>query len=309
MTFFAEINDNDQKPTPTPAGPAAISAEPDQKTGRILKARRLELGLKFKDIAKDIKIKSEYLKAIEDEEFDLLPTPQYLRLFLKSYAQHLGFDEQEIYGIFDTQEMPIKKPEKKEPLIDNLPPSPLNKIGMKTVIWGGIAAVVMLLLVVIWIFGVGRQDTLPPAEVDTSANESLAGSVADSTPVTAETAISEPEDIPIQPVQQGYRLQIRGRDSTWMVIQSDSDTAFIGFLGPGEVKSWTADSSFKFSLSRREGVEAIINGRYLKPFTQWPGPIQAREVGGFNLERYLDSTRLTENGGGFQDPVEETEAP
>jgi hypothetical protein len=94
-----------------------------------------------------------------------------------------------------------------------------------------------------------------------------------------------------------------------MCIQSDGDTVFEENILPGEIMWWTADSSFKFSLVHSEGVEAMINGRYLKPFAQWRGRIQAREVGGFNLERYLDSTRLTENAGGFQDPLQETEAP
>jgi len=302
MTFFTEINGEDRKKSSVP-GPAAVPPSPDVTIGALLKARRLELGLKHKDISKDIKIKPEYIKAIEDEEFDLLPTPEYLRLFLKTYAVHLGFDAQEIYGIYDTQEMPIRKPEKKEASkdIQPLPPPPPARANLKTIFLISISAIVVLIVIFALLFGFGRDETGPaestaPTEPAEQA-EPVETPVVDSIPDTTESR--PPSRMPAEPLMSGYRLQMRGIDSTWMVIQADSDTVFIGFFGPGDTRWWNADSSFKFSLTNFTGVEASINGRYLKPFGRWGGPVQAREIGGFNLDRYLDSTRLTENGSGL----------
>ena len=283
MTFFVELNSNDRQPQPPPTGPAPVPPNTGTRVGPLLKARRLELGLKHKDITKEIKIKPEYLKAIEDEEFDLLPTPQYLRLFLRTYALHLGFDIQEIYSIFDTQEMPVKKPEKKEPRLEAPQPSPTPQSGMKAYIWAGAAGVVVLFLIVLWLFSPGKK--APPPS--TSTQIGTADSVADTASQPAAV------EVPVRPLSWRYHLQVRGLDSTWMVIQADSDTVFMGFIEADEVRSWSADSSFKFSLSHFDGVEAKINGCYLKPFRQWRGPVQAREVGGYNLDRYIDSTRLT----------------
>jgi len=298
MTFFTEIDGEDRKKSSAP-GPAAVPPSPDVTIGALLKARRLELGLKHKDISKDIKIKSEYLRAIEDEEFDLLPTPEYLRLFLKTYAVHLGFDAQEIYGIYDTQEMPVKKPEKKEAPPEIQPPLPPPiRANMKTIFLVSIGAIMVLIVIFALLFGLGGNETEPveltaPAEQAESNEMPLVDSMID----TAGTPT--PAGMPAEPLTSGYRLQMRGIDSTWMVIQADRDTVFVGFFEPGETRWWNADSSFKFSLSNFTGVEASINGRYLKPFGRWGGPVQAREVGGFNLDQFLDSTRLMENGSGL----------
>ena len=265
MTFFTEINGEDRKKSSAP-GPAAVPPSPDVTIGALLKARRLELGLKHKDISKDIKIKSEYLKAIEDEEFDLLPTPEYLRLFLKTYAVHLGFDAQEIYGIYDTQEMPVKKPEKKEapPEIQPPPPPPIGA-NLKTIFLISIGAIVVLIVIFALLFGFGGNETEPiestaPAEQAESNETSLVDSTTDTTTTSAPIQVSP------EPLMSGYRLQIRGIDSTWIVIQADDDTVFKNTLEPGEIRSWSADSAFRFSLVNYDGVEASINGRYLKPF-------------------------------------------
>ncbi len=286
MTFFVEQNNEDAKPHPAPPGPATTPQENGAKVGQLLKARRLELGLKHKDVFKEIKIKTEYLKAIEDEEFDKLPTPEYLRLFIRSYAQHLGFDIQEIYGIFDTQEMPVIKSEKKDSGQQPQQPPEPQESRLKTYIWGSIGAVIILFVLVVWIFGPGEEP--PPAQPEQSA-PAVADSTVDS--VKAQVGLAIP-DIPPTPQ---CRLYIRGLDSTWMVIQADDDTVFLGFIEENVTKSWVADSSFKFSLSNYDGVEAAINGRYLKPFRQWNGPVRAREVGGYNLDRYLDSTRMDQS--------------
>ena len=42
----------------------------------------------------ETKIRVRYLRALEDEDFDVLPGPTFVRGFLRSYASHLGLDGQ-----------------------------------------------------------------------------------------------------------------------------------------------------------------------------------------------------------------------
>ena len=288
MTFFVELNGSEPEPSVPPPEPPAPPPEPQIGVGQVLKTRRLELGLKHKDIARDIKIKADYLKAIEDEEFDSLPTPQYLRLFLKSYAEHLGLDVQEIYALYDTREAPIRKLEKKELRKDKeIPPPPpvvdappaVRRYGW--VIAGG-AAVVIVIVVVIALF-MARKKT---REAETGAEPVPINIVGDTSSALSETETQPP------PVPARHQLDVRALDSAWMFIEADNDTAFWGTLKPGEVRTWTAVNFFKFSLSVSARAEARFDGQYLKPFLNWGRPIRAREIGLFNLEEYLDSTRL-----------------
>ncbi len=42
----------------------------------------------------ETKIRARYLRALEDEDFDVLPGPTFVRGFLRSYAAYLGLDGQ-----------------------------------------------------------------------------------------------------------------------------------------------------------------------------------------------------------------------
>ncbi len=62
--------------------------------GSSLREARLRQELDFPELEERTKIRPKYLRALEDERFDILPAPTYVRGFLRSYAQSLGLDGQ-----------------------------------------------------------------------------------------------------------------------------------------------------------------------------------------------------------------------
>jgi cytoskeletal protein RodZ len=62
--------------------------------GTSLREARLRQGLDFPELEQATKIRGKYLRALEDEEFDLLPAKTYVKGFLRSYAEYLGLDGQ-----------------------------------------------------------------------------------------------------------------------------------------------------------------------------------------------------------------------
>ncbi len=114
-------NDRDNTSLGLPAGdssperahpnvaPSEIDITKDH-LGEILTARRHQLGLRIEEIAEDIKIRADYLRAIEQEAFDNLPTAEYGRLFLKSYAERLGLNVNDIYALYDVHHRPPWEP-------------------------------------------------------------------------------------------------------------------------------------------------------------------------------------------------------
>ncbi len=61
-------------------------------TGGDLKQMRMELGISLKDIAERTKKIIHLLKAIEDDEYDRLPSRFYLESFLRAYVNYLVVD-------------------------------------------------------------------------------------------------------------------------------------------------------------------------------------------------------------------------
>lgn len=51
-------------------------------------------GLEFAELEHSTKIRSKYLRALEDEQFDVLPAQTYIKGFLRTYAEYLGLDGQ-----------------------------------------------------------------------------------------------------------------------------------------------------------------------------------------------------------------------
>jgi Helix-turn-helix domain/Domain of unknown function (DUF4115) len=62
--------------------------------GTTLRDARTRQGLDFPELEQRTKIRPKYLRALEDERFDILPAPTYVRGFLRSYAEALGLEPQ-----------------------------------------------------------------------------------------------------------------------------------------------------------------------------------------------------------------------
>ncbi|MDD3607805.1 MAG: DUF4115 domain-containing protein [Candidatus Moranbacteria bacterium] len=64
--------------------------------GEKLRQSREKAGIDLAEIAKNTRIKLDYLEKIERDNFDELPPDVYVKGFLKSYAKYLGLNEQEV---------------------------------------------------------------------------------------------------------------------------------------------------------------------------------------------------------------------
>ena len=62
--------------------------------GNSLREARLRQSLEFSDIERVTKIRPKYLRALEEEQFDILPAQTYVKGFLNTYAEFLGLDGQ-----------------------------------------------------------------------------------------------------------------------------------------------------------------------------------------------------------------------
>jgi cytoskeleton protein RodZ len=72
---------------------------------RLVRAREAR-GLTLEDAERDTRISRRYLEALEDEQFERIPAPVYARGFLRSYAQYLGMDPQELLALFPRGDEP-----------------------------------------------------------------------------------------------------------------------------------------------------------------------------------------------------------
>ena len=71
--------------------------------GERLKKRREEKGISIKEISEKLKIKVSYLENLEENDYDKLPPDVYVKGFIRSYAQFVGFDVQKMVDLYSKE--------------------------------------------------------------------------------------------------------------------------------------------------------------------------------------------------------------
>lgn len=71
-----------------------------KELGPLLKAKREEMGLAYGQISAQIKVSQRYLEALENEAWDRLPSPAFVKGFIRSYARVLGLSEDALVALY-----------------------------------------------------------------------------------------------------------------------------------------------------------------------------------------------------------------
>ena len=82
--------------------------------GELLRKAREEAGEDLKEISKILKIRYDYLKAIEDGNFKYLPEEVYIKGYIREYAEFLHIDPATALAAYVRQTSPPKEERRPE---------------------------------------------------------------------------------------------------------------------------------------------------------------------------------------------------
>ena len=68
--------------------------------GQLLRETRKEKGLTLQEVEEQTRIRAKFIRALEDEKYDDLPTPGHVSGFLRNYALFLGLDVDEVRALY-----------------------------------------------------------------------------------------------------------------------------------------------------------------------------------------------------------------
>jgi cytoskeleton protein RodZ len=135
------------------------------RVGETLRNARLAQGVELADVERATKIRTRFLRAIEDEHWDVLPGRAYARGFLRTYAEFLDLNPDPLVEMLNRALEPAPEEAPPEPvvqhgtrprsLIGTLPPRLLAALG------GG-AVIVILLVLGLTAGNDNDQDLRPP---------------------------------------------------------------------------------------------------------------------------------------------------
>ena len=90
--------------------------------GEELRHRREQRGISLAEISEATRIGTRFLKAIETDNFSILPGGIFTRSFIRAYAKHVGMNEDEAIGLYQHQ---VAGASSEEPTTPSAPEKPL----------------------------------------------------------------------------------------------------------------------------------------------------------------------------------------
>lgn len=196
-------------------------AEPQVATvGERLRVAREEKGLSLEDVAAQTRIPRRHLESLENSDWAHLPAPTYTNGFAKSYATVVGLDRVEI-GEQLRSEMGGQRPATTAEVFEPADPA---RTMPKWLVFGAIAAVLLLVLVMTWLNERSVQGS------DETANDAAATAVAPEVATPAPT----PGPAAAAPVAQAA-VAITANEPVWIqVYEKGGRTLFAGQLAAGQ---------------------------------------------------------------------------
>lgn len=146
-----------------------------------LRSARRSKKLKFPTITETIRIREDYLRAMEDGAFDQLPGGVYTRSHLKSYSEFLGLDSAPLLERLDKELGSAPKEDEvslaPEPFRTSFSPNPL--------------LIVVSLLTCVAAYALWQRDAVPPAPPVNERQKEVVAVYTDPAPIITLVANSE----------------------------------------------------------------------------------------------------------------------
>ncbi len=70
------------------------------KFGEFLKRERIMRDISIEEISQKIKIKTEFIEAIEADRYETLPDTAYTKGYIRAYSDYIGLNTSEVMLIF-----------------------------------------------------------------------------------------------------------------------------------------------------------------------------------------------------------------
>jgi cytoskeleton protein RodZ len=138
--------------------------------GNSLRDARLRRHLDFRQVEQATKIRSRYLRALEEEDFESLPAETYVRGFLRSYADFLGLDGQLFVDEYNSRFVTGDDYYQQLRPRRSLPGRPGRGLETNVILFALTAIAVMTALVIAaWKFSAGSSSRSAPVSAPTAA--------------------------------------------------------------------------------------------------------------------------------------------
>jgi|SRR5689334_6322330 len=252
--------------------------------GRILRSARERQDRALAEIAHDLCLTQDYLRAIEADDVKSLPGVFFYRNFVKQYAAILGVNELEIRPGVDAlaaQADETAQPVAKAPApVRRLDPivADSNRSSAGAKFGASLAGFVFVLLACSAFYAWWSR----PSQAALTKPQALPPVVQPAPAPVAAPPVSTSAEIPAPAASPGVQiaatteqrtvdgvnqvvLNLSATEKTWLSITSDGKRLFSGFLEPSQTKTLTGLEAARMTVGNAGGIEVRLNGKPIGP--------------------------------------------
>jgi len=245
--------------------------------GNSLREARIRRGLTIKDVEDITKIRSKYLEALEENDYEVLPGPTYVKAFLRTYASFLKLDPDEL--LEDLSFRPETRKEesglvRSQAVRQSRARTAAERKKQRTrrnqrgYVFAGVLAVVAIALLA-W-FGSGRgSDDSTSLDGSSFSSAPSVGTGVQST-MTAQTAPAGSTSTTSAAVTSGQNVKLVinvTEGSCWLVVREDNQDGaelYAGTLSAGGQKTFDGAKRYWMNVGEPDVLALSINGN---PYT------------------------------------------
>lgn len=245
----------------------AKRVENEERIGLLLSNERKKKDLSLKKISETLKVRKEYLEAIENGTYAELPPLPYSAGFVNSYAKFLGMNASRITQMFK-EELSAKQEGKKPIFMAEESAAEASAPDKKYVI---ISIVSLIALVFLWSFlysgeqvneNVTYEETIQEDVVEALSVENVSEVlVVEVESSDSQIVITEESYMPEQVENKIQMLEIRiTKEDTWVEIRGRNRTYLNKTLRPGENFQLPLEKGMVLSVGKVDTVEVLVDG-------------------------------------------------
>jgi cytoskeleton protein RodZ len=212
--------------------------------GNTLREARTRQQLDFPEVELATKIRARYLRALEDEQFEALPSQTYVKGFLRTYAEFLGLDGQLYVDEYNSRFFVYREDEAPaRPRQSRVRPRRERRVERNAILIAIVGiAVVTALIIAAWRFGGGGSNDIP------NLKKAKTPAVTRQAPLTSHLVI--------RALRGSSLLQVRLHSALGKPV-------YQGTLEQGQAQAFTAKRLW-LSIGTPENVSLTLNGRKLR---------------------------------------------
>lgn len=233
--------------------------------GDTLRSAREDQGRSVEELAQVLRMRSDYVRALEDEQFEVFGGDIYAKGFLRNYANELGVDPQPLLD--DYRREHGEHSEMAGLVTSSAATRPAPRAAPPPwIAWLLVAVVVLAGLAFIGTLGsFGRtpdqagQDptTAPPAPVESEDDETEGTEDPDEDGSQEPTEEPEPEP---EPTFEGVEVIFALEEASWMRVIVDGAVELERLVEAGDTLQFDGESEVVVRLGNAGGVRAQVNG-------------------------------------------------